>query len=123
MQDAEVYYLRHLSLAQSPHIVMGHLIDEVPWRAENIVVWGRTYPQPRLIAWYGDVGKTYTYSGINLARCPGRRRYWISRAGLKRSLVRTSTASCSITIATTGTAWDYTATTSRSSANDRSLLR
>jgi len=66
MQDAEVYYLRHVPLAQPPHIVMSELIDEIPWRAENIVVWGRTYPQPRLIAWYGDVGKNYTYSGIKL---------------------------------------------------------
>jgi alkylated DNA repair dioxygenase AlkB len=66
MQDAEVYYQRHVPLAQPPHIVMSELIDEVPWRAENIVVWGRTYPQPRLIAWYGDVGKNYTYSGIKL---------------------------------------------------------
>jgi hypothetical protein len=74
-EDAEVYYLRHLPLAQTPDIVMGRLIDEVPWRAENIVVWGRTYPQPRLIAWYGDVGMIYTYSGIQLTRCPGHRRY------------------------------------------------
>jgi len=70
VQDAEVYYLRHLPLAQPPHIVMGQLIDEVPWRAEKIVVWGRTYPQPRLIAWYGDVGKNYTYSGIFLEALP-----------------------------------------------------
>jgi len=70
MQDAEVYYLRHLTLAEAPHIVMAHLIDEVPWRAENIVVWGRTYPQPPLIAWYGDTGKNYTYSGINLSPVP-----------------------------------------------------
>jgi alkylated DNA repair dioxygenase AlkB len=67
MQDAEVYYLRHLPLAENPNIVMAHLIDEVPWRAEKIVVWGKTYPQPRLIAWYGDIGKNYTYSGINLS--------------------------------------------------------
>ena len=70
MQDAEVYYLRHVPLAQPPHNVMSELIDEVPWRAENIVVWGRTYPQPRLIAWYGDIGKNYTYSGINLSPVP-----------------------------------------------------
>ena len=67
MPDAEVYYLRHLPLAETPDIVMHHLIDEVPWRAEKIVIWGRTYPQPRLIAWYGDVGKNYTYSGITLS--------------------------------------------------------
>jgi alkylated DNA repair dioxygenase AlkB len=70
MPDGEVYYLRRLSLAEAPHFVMSQLIDEVPWRAEKIVVWGKTYPQPRLIAWYGDVGKNYTYSGINLSPLP-----------------------------------------------------
>jgi alkylated DNA repair dioxygenase AlkB len=70
IKEAEVYYLRHLPLARAPHIVMGQLIDEVPWRAENIVVWGRIYAQPRLIAWYGDVGKNYTYSGIYLEALP-----------------------------------------------------
>jgi alkylated DNA repair dioxygenase AlkB len=70
LQDAEVYYLRHLPLAQAPHVVMAQLIDEVPWRAENIVVWGRTYPQPRLIAWYGDAGMIYTYSGIRSTPLP-----------------------------------------------------
>ena len=70
LPDAELYYLHHLPLAEPPHIVMGRLINEVPWRAENIFVWGRTYPQPRLIAWYGDAGKNYTYSGINLSPLP-----------------------------------------------------
>jgi len=70
MQDAEVYYLRHLALAQPPRVIMNQLIYEVPWRAENIVVWGRTYPQPRLIAWYGDAGMNYTYSGLQLTPLP-----------------------------------------------------
>jgi alkylated DNA repair dioxygenase AlkB len=73
MQEAEVYYLHLLLLAETPHIVMRQLIDEVPWRAENIVVRGRTYPQPRLIAWYGDVGNNYTYSGIHLKPLPWTR--------------------------------------------------
>ena len=64
MQDAEVYYLRELFLAQTAEAIMNQLINEVRWRAENIVVWGKTYPQPRLIAWYGDNGTSYTYSGI-----------------------------------------------------------
>ena len=64
MEDAEVYYLRELPLAQTAEAVMNQLINEVPWRAENIVVWGKTFPQPRLIAWYGDNGASYTYSGI-----------------------------------------------------------
>jgi alkylated DNA repair dioxygenase AlkB len=70
LQDAEVYYLRYFPLTQAPNIVLRRLIDEVPWRAEKIVVWGRTYPQPRLIAWYGDAGMIYTYSGIQLTPLP-----------------------------------------------------
>jgi alkylated DNA repair dioxygenase AlkB len=70
MQDAEVYYLPFLPLAQAPDTVLRRLIDEVPWRAEKIVVWGRSYPQPRLIAWYGDAGMIYTYSGIQLTPLP-----------------------------------------------------
>src|SRR5687767_5293685 len=69
MQDAEVYYLRTLALAEPPQILMQRLIGDVPWRAEEIVVWGKKYAQPRLIAWYGD-GKEYTYSGIHLAALP-----------------------------------------------------
>jgi alkylated DNA repair dioxygenase AlkB len=70
MENAEVHYLPNLPLAQTPDIVLRRLIDEVPWRAEKVVVWGRSYPQPRLIAWYGDAGMIYTYSGIQLTPLP-----------------------------------------------------
>jgi len=63
--DAEIYYLAEFPLAQPAEAVMKQLIDEVPWRAENIVVWGKSVLQPRLIAWYGDKGANYTYSGIH----------------------------------------------------------
>jgi alkylated DNA repair dioxygenase AlkB len=70
LADAEIYYLAELPLAQSAEAVMNQLIDEVLWRAENIIVWGRTVPPPRLIAWYGDKGANYTYSGIHHAPLP-----------------------------------------------------
>jgi alkylated DNA repair dioxygenase AlkB len=70
MQDAEVYYWRRFLPAEMVHTVMRRLIDEVPWRAEKITVWGKTFPQPRLIAWYGDLEKSYTYSGIHLNAVP-----------------------------------------------------
>ena len=65
LTDAEIYYLPELPLAQTAEAVMNQLVDKVPWRADNIVVWGKTVPQPRLIAWYGDKGANYTYSGIH----------------------------------------------------------
>lgn len=70
MQDAEVFYLRYLELAQPDALVLEQLIAEVPWRSEHVVVWGKKLVQPRLIAWYGDAGKSYAYSGIQLQPMP-----------------------------------------------------
>jgi alkylated DNA repair dioxygenase AlkB len=66
MPNAEVYYLRTLVLGNSPEAILHHLIADVPWRQESVVVWAKKHPQPRLIAWYGDCGNRYTYSGITL---------------------------------------------------------
>jgi alkylated DNA repair dioxygenase AlkB len=66
MPDADVSYLRDLVPEARREAVLSQLISDVPWRQENIVVWGKTYPQPRLTAWYGDPGCSYTYSGIKL---------------------------------------------------------
>jgi alkylated DNA repair dioxygenase AlkB len=38
-------------------------LDEIPWQIESIHVHGRTVAVPRLIAWYGDAGINYRYSG------------------------------------------------------------
>jgi alkylated DNA repair dioxygenase AlkB len=64
--DAEVYYLRHLPLGAPGDELLRSLITAIPWRAESVMVWGKKYAQPRLIAWYGDPGWIYTYSGIRL---------------------------------------------------------
>ena len=70
ISDADLYILRYLPLNQPPQVILRTLIDTVPWRHENVVVWGRTFEQPRLIAWYGDEGQNYSYSGISLAPLP-----------------------------------------------------
>ena len=46
--------------------LLNRLVAETPWRSENVTVWGKTYPQPRLVAWYGDDAASYTYSGVTL---------------------------------------------------------
>jgi len=40
------------------------LVAGTPWRQDDITVFGTTCPQPRLVAWYGDPGTRYAYSGI-----------------------------------------------------------
>jgi alkylated DNA repair dioxygenase AlkB len=66
MSDAEVYYLKQLDLNLSYAAVLRWLIAEIPWKSEEIVLWGRKIRQPRLTAWFGDPGCDYTYSGIHL---------------------------------------------------------
>jgi alkylated DNA repair dioxygenase AlkB len=70
LQDAEVYYLSDVELAFDRNAILQQLIADVPWRQDNIVVWGKLYSQPRLVAWYGDPNCSYTYSGITLAPLP-----------------------------------------------------
>ena len=57
-------------LGRSAVEVLGQLIDEIPWRQEDITLWGKTHKQPRLISWYGDPGASYTYSGTRLEAQP-----------------------------------------------------
>jgi alkylated DNA repair dioxygenase AlkB len=68
--DADVFYLSDVLRSPERDTILRRLIADVRWRREKIVVWGKTYLQPRLIAWYGDPGSSYTYSGITLNPLP-----------------------------------------------------
>lgn len=70
LPGAEVYYQPSFDLGLPPETILSSLINEVPWRQEDVKVWGKTFKQPRLIAWYGDEGMAYRYSGISLSPLP-----------------------------------------------------
>jgi alkylated DNA repair dioxygenase AlkB len=70
MPDADVSYLKHLPLGQPATQVLQRLLAEIAWRSEEVVMWGRRVPQPRLTAWYGDRGASYAYSGLALDPSP-----------------------------------------------------
>jgi alkylated DNA repair dioxygenase AlkB len=70
MPDADMFYLDRLVLAGSDTEILRRLIAEIAWRSEEIVMWGRKLPQPRLTAWYGDPGRSYAYSGLRLDPLP-----------------------------------------------------
>jgi alkylated DNA repair dioxygenase AlkB len=61
--DGKVCYLEKLTLPYPNETLLARLIAETSWRADPIKVWGKVYMQPRLMAWYGDTGKSYMYSG------------------------------------------------------------
>jgi len=47
-------------------ISMDKITSGIQWRNDAITFFGKTYPQPRLTAWYGDKGVEYTYSKIKM---------------------------------------------------------
>lgn len=67
---ADVTYHRHFLPYQDAAAFLRRLIETIPWRQDNIVLWGKSMPQPRLTAWYGDPGRSYTYSGLTLEPLP-----------------------------------------------------
>ena len=46
---------------------------DLAWERREIVLFGRRLMQPRLVAWYGDPGATYRYSGQTLQPRPWHR--------------------------------------------------
>jgi alkylated DNA repair dioxygenase AlkB len=41
-----------------------HLEEAIPWDQPEVMVYGRRHRVPRLVAWYGDRGCAYRYSGL-----------------------------------------------------------
>ena len=52
------------------HRLLTELTQTIAWQQDWITIYGRSLPQPRLTAWYGDSGKSYTYSGITMIPTP-----------------------------------------------------
>jgi alkylated DNA repair dioxygenase AlkB len=70
LPDAELSLWRGLDLGAPAASVMQSLIDQTTWRQDPVRLFGRSYPQPRLVAWHGDPGASYRYSGLRLEPLP-----------------------------------------------------
>lgn len=50
--------------------LLGEIMADTSWRQEEISLFGKRMPVPRMSAWVGDPGCTYTYSGIAMEPLP-----------------------------------------------------
>jgi alkylated DNA repair dioxygenase AlkB len=66
LQDCKLQYIPGFLTPEEASTLFQVLLSEVPWQADTIKVFGKTYDQPRLTALYGESGKPYTYSGITM---------------------------------------------------------
>nr|WP_314839872.1 alpha-ketoglutarate-dependent dioxygenase AlkB [uncultured Flavobacterium sp.] len=68
--DADIsYYPSFFDLATANEIFHS-LVQDIPWQQDDIRVFGKVHPQPRLTALYGNEGKPYSYSNITMQPHP-----------------------------------------------------
>lgn len=64
LPDAELVWYPRPGLDRRPEEWFDLLQRSLAWREESIQLFGKRYRQPRLLAWYGDAGASYRYSGV-----------------------------------------------------------
>ncbi|MDP5052445.1 MAG: alpha-ketoglutarate-dependent dioxygenase AlkB [Congregibacter sp.] len=64
LPGGELCLFRHPDLGAPAGVLYAELARDIAWRQEPIQLFGKRYLQPRLLAWYGDAGVSYKYSGI-----------------------------------------------------------
>lgn len=61
--DGEVFYYEDFFTAQQSHEFLRILTDEIPWKHDEVVIFGKVIQTLRKVAWYADDERPYTYSG------------------------------------------------------------
>src|SRR5690606_32910054 len=61
-RDGEVNYFGKLFTTQEATRYLHLLLDEIDWKNDEAVIFGRLIRTKRMVAWYGDSAFSYTYS-------------------------------------------------------------
>jgi alkylated DNA repair dioxygenase AlkB len=64
LPNAAIEYYPNFIDREKSNMLYEKLINEIPWQQDDITVFGKTHPQPRLTALFGNEGKPYCYSNI-----------------------------------------------------------
>lgn len=70
LPDAEIIYYPSFFNSKDAGIIFNDLLNNTPWKQDDIIVFGKIHPQPRLTALFGNDGKPYSYSNITMQPHP-----------------------------------------------------
>lgn len=68
--DGALYWLRGFYPPDRAWALFKTLYSGLDWRQEQLFIYGRWLKVPRLMAWYGDAGAHYRYSGVDHVPLP-----------------------------------------------------
>lgn len=66
LPDAEIEYWADFFSKAEADALFQRLMKETPWQQDDVKIFGKVYPQPRLTAFYADGDKTLSYSGLTM---------------------------------------------------------
>ncbi|QBA63580.1 alpha-ketoglutarate-dependent dioxygenase AlkB family protein [Muriicola soli] len=66
LPQSDIYYYANFLTRNRADKLMQNLRASIAWQHDDIRVFGKTYPQPRLTALYGNNGQPYSYSNITM---------------------------------------------------------
>lgn len=64
LPNAVIEYYPYFFNTEQSKMLFEKLLNEIPWQQDDITIFGKTHPQPRLTALFGNEGKPYSYSNI-----------------------------------------------------------
>jgi len=64
LPNSEIEYYPNFFDLDKSNMFFEKLLSEIPWQQDDIKVFGKLHPQPRLTALFGNEGKPYSYSNI-----------------------------------------------------------
>ena len=70
LPDADIIYYPKFFDKEQSDLIYTELLQDIAWQQDNITIFGKTHPQPRLTALYGNEGKPYSYSNIKMQPHP-----------------------------------------------------
>ena len=70
LPDADVIYYDSFFSVENSDRLLDSLINQIQWKQNTIRFYGKESLVPRLEAWYGDPGMSYSYSGIRMDPLP-----------------------------------------------------
>ena len=66
LAGAEVFYYENFLDASRSESIFDELLEQTQWQQDDIKVFGKVYPQPRLTALYASNDKPYSYSNLTM---------------------------------------------------------
>lgn len=77
IKDAELEYWPEFLSDKEAADYLSKLLKITDWQTETIRIAGVERLVPRLTAWYGEPGASYSYSGVLHHPTAGIRNYWL----------------------------------------------